>query len=205
MYKKYKLLFFALVVLSNNSIFASIEDYYPYSVNPSHSNYGNTGLLEIPNARFMTPASIRFSFSNSFPLEFTALTATPFENFEATYRYVEIKNKKYGPSYYSGNQSFKDKAFDIKIGLIKETQKLPSVAIGLRDIGGTGLLSSEYLVFSKKIGSLDLTTGFGWGLLGSTADVSNPLSFISENFKIRERESIAYCKFRKRTNKPECR
>lgn len=187
MFKKHYLLIFSSVILNNNHVFADIDDYFPYSVNPSYSNYGNTGLMEIPNARFMAPANLRFSFSNSFPLEFTSLTATPFENFEATYRYVEFKNKKYGPAFYSGNQSFKDKAFDIKIGLIKETDMIPAIAVGLRDIGGTGLLSSEYLVFSKKVGNFDLTSGFGWGLLGSTNDLSNPLSAISESFKTRAR------------------
>ena len=133
MYRNLFSLFFAVLLLSSSKLSSSIDDYYPFDVTPSSSNYGNTGLFETPNARFMGPASLKFSFSNSFPLEFTSLTATPFENLEATYRYVEIKNKKYGPSFYSGNQSFKDKAFDLKLGLFKETDFIPAVAIGLRD------------------------------------------------------------------------
>ena len=41
----------------------------------------------------MDEASLRFNFSSSFPNEFTSLTASPFPWFEATYRYVEIKNR----------------------------------------------------------------------------------------------------------------
>ena len=104
----------------------------------SPSNYGNTGLLEIPNARFMEQASLRFNFSSSFPNEFTTLTATPFPWLEASYRYVEVKNRKYGPATYSKNQSFKDKAFDIKIRLLNEKYYLPGIALGLRDLAGTG-------------------------------------------------------------------
>ena len=54
--------------------------------------------LRPDNARFMGPASLRINFSSSHPFEYTSLTATPFEWFEASYRYAEIKNRKYGPS-----------------------------------------------------------------------------------------------------------
>ena len=184
--KRIFFLFIYLALLSSELISSSLESYYPYKVKPSSSNYGNTGLFEIPNARFMGPASLKFSFSNSFPLEFTSITATPFKNLEATYRYVEIKNRKYGPAYYSGNQSFKDKAFDLKIGLTDEGSFMPAIAVGLRDIAGTALLQSEYLVFSKKYGNFDITTGLGWGLLGSAANVRNPLNSISDSFKSRK-------------------
>ena len=81
---------------------------------PSSSNYGNTGIIEMPNARMMPEASLRFNFSSSFPNEFTSLTASPFTWFEATYRYTEIKNKNMARQAYSGNQTLKDKGFDIK-------------------------------------------------------------------------------------------
>ena len=132
-------------------LLASIENYYPYKVSPNSSNYGNTGILEMPNARMMQEASLRFNFSSSFPNEFTSLTASPFNWLEASYRYVEIKNRLYGPAAYSGNQSYKDKGFDIKALIRNETYFFPSVAIGLRDIAGTGLFSSEYVVATKRI------------------------------------------------------
>ena len=115
-----KNLFFIKVFLLfiSGSIHASIEDYFQYKIEPSASNYGNTGLLEIPNSRFMNEGSLRLSFSSSYPNEFTSITASPFNWFEATYRYTEIKNRNYGPSFYSGNQTYKDKSFDVKIGII---------------------------------------------------------------------------------------
>ena len=86
----------------------SINDYYPYEVIPTASSYGNTGIIEVPNARMMPEASLRFRFSSSYPYEYTSLTASPFRWLEATYRYAEIKNQKYGPITYSGNQTLKD-------------------------------------------------------------------------------------------------
>jgi len=178
-----------ILLLYCQNIFTSIEDYFPYSVEPSPSNYGTTGIMEIPNARFIEAASLRFSFSASYPNEFTSVTATPFEWFEATYRYAEVKNKKYGPSAYSGNQSWKDKGFDIKFRLSKEGFLMPAMAIGLRDIAGTGAFASEYIVATKDLGNLDFTLGLGWGLLGSEASLSNPLSFLGDNLRQRDGSS----------------
>ena len=166
-------------------IFSSIDDYFPHKTLSSPSNYGNTGLLEIPNARFMEQASLRFNFSSSFPNEFTTLTATPFSWMEATYRYVEVKNQNYGPASYSRNQSFKDKAFDVKIKLLDEKYYLPEIAMGLRDIAGTGILSSEYMVATKSFGEFDITAGIGWGLLGSDNSIRNPFNSLHSSFKTR--------------------
>ena len=134
-----------LLAIGLNEAFASIDDYYNVRVKPSASNYGNTGIIEIPNARLSDPAVLRFNFSSSYPFEYTSITGTPFEWLEATYRYSEIKTAKYGPVSYSGNQSLKDKGFDIKVRLLNEGFYYPSIAMGIRDLAGTGLFSSEYI------------------------------------------------------------
>ena len=113
------------LLLTSQFLYSNIEYYYPYQVSSSASNYGNTGLMEIPNARFSFPATLRFNYSSSYPLEFTSVTATPYSWLEATYRYTEIENQLYGPSGYSGNQSLKDKGFDLKIQFTKENSKIP--------------------------------------------------------------------------------
>jgi len=174
-----------LIIFWTNFIYSDIDDYFSHPVSPSASNYGNTGILELPNARFMGAGSMRFGFSGSYPYEYTSLTATPFSWLEATYRYTELKNLKYGPSNYSGNQSLKDKGFDIKFKLLEETYKFPSIAVGIRDLAGTGLFASEYLVASKRIGNFDITSGIGWGLLGSEGGLNSPLSFLHDSFRER--------------------
>jgi hypothetical protein len=186
-----KKLFLISIVASSfcSLIFSSIDEYFAHDNLSSPSNYGNTGLLEIPNARFMEQASLRFNFSSSFPNEFTVLTATPFSWLEASYRYVEVKNRKYGPATYSKNQSFKDKAFDLKVRLLNEKYYIPGVALGLRDLAGTGVFSSEYIVATKSLGDFDITAGIGWGLLGSDDSIRNPFNSLHSSFETRTGET----------------
>ena len=185
-----KILFFFIFSLSPGIFYGNnINEYFRYPVESSSSNYGLTGVLELPNARFMKEASVSWNFSGSFPYEYTSITASPFSWMEASYRYTEIKNEKYGPSSYSGNQSKKDKGFDLKIRLLKEKNKIPSIAIGLIDIAGTGLFSSEYLVATKKVNDFDITFGLGWGILGTEGGVTSPLNFLDDGFGSRNSES----------------
>ena len=173
------------LLINSQYLLSSIDDYFDVQAGPSASNYGNTGILEMPNARFMEEGGLRFNFSASYPNEYTALTASPFNWFEATYRYNEIKNQQYGPSSYSGNQTLKDKGFDLKFGLLGESFYAPAIAMGIRDLAGTGLFSSEYIVASKKVSNLDFTVGLGWGLLGTEGGLSNPFVNLSDQFKDR--------------------
>ena len=71
--------------------------------------------------------------------------------------------------------TFKDKSFDVKIGLMAEKNLLPAVAIGIRDVAGTGIFASEYIVASKNFRNIDFTFGIGWGALSGN-QISNPLS-----------------------------
>ena len=175
-----------LLIFFSSFLYSSIEDYYKINLEPTSSNYGNTGLMEIPSARFLQEGSLKFGISASYPNEFTFLTASPFPWFEATYRYTEEKNIKYGPFSFSGNQTHKDKGFDVKIRILEETYLFPSVAIGIRDMAGTGRFSSEYLSTSKKFNNLDVTLGLGWGVLGSDQNIRNPLISLSPGFEYRD-------------------
>ena len=183
--KVYACISFLHAIFLTNIAYADINEYFIYKVGPSSSNYGNTGILEVPNARFMKEASLRFNFSSSFPNEYTTLTSSPFNWLEATYRYTEIKDQLYGPSVYSGNQSLKDKGFDLKLLMVNETSYFPAIALGFRDLAGTGLFSSEYIVASKYINKFDFTLGLGWGILGTEGNFSNPFNSLSEAFEIR--------------------
>ena len=105
---------------------------------------------------------------------------------EVSYQYADINNQLYSlVKEFSGSQSLKDKSFDAKIRLIKESQLLPQIAVGFRDLAGTGLFSSEFIVASKNLSkSIDLTMGIGWGIL-SGQSIQNPLLEISDRFATR--------------------
>lgn len=111
--------------------------------------------------------------------------AYPFSWLEASYQYVDINNQLYSPiKQFSGSQSLKDKSFDFKVRLMKESQIFPAVALGFRDIGGTNLFGAEYLTFSKYINNFDFTFGLGWGNLNGNA-IKNPLSYLADRFETR--------------------
>ena len=56
-----------------------------------------------------------------------AIIAYPFSWLEASYHYTDINNALYSDSpAFSGNQTYKDKGFDAKFRLLKESHYLPS-------------------------------------------------------------------------------
>ena len=63
---------------------------------------------------------------------------------------------------------------------------MPAIAVGINDIAGTGLYSSEYVVASYGIDNLDMHFGIGWGNLnGSPNNFKNPLIYLYDGFKNR--------------------
>jgi len=176
-----------LIWISFSSYVSADPDDYIYPFKQySFSNYGTIGLIQNPNARLLDEGSIGFSWSHNEPYLRGSLIAYPFNWLEVSYQYVDINNQLYSPyKSFSGNQSLKDKSFDTKIRLIKESQSLPQIAVGFRDIAGTGIFSSEFIVASKNLSkSLDITMGIGWGIL-SGQSIQNPLLKISDRFETR--------------------
>ena len=108
---------------------------------------------------------------------------------EVSLRYADVNTDKYSPyKSFSGDQTFKDKSFNLKIKLIEETERSPELSIGFRDFIGTGKFSGEYVVTSKKIGDFDFTVGLGWGALSESEGIKNPLIDIDESFSFRPRD-----------------
>ena len=176
-----------LIWISFSSYVSADPDDYIYPCKQySFSNYGTIGLIQNPNARLLDEGSIGFSWSHNEPYLRGSLIAYPFSWLEVSYQYVDINNKLYSQiKSFSGSQSLKDKSFDTKIRLIKESQSLPQIAVGFRDIAGTGIFSSEFIVASKNLSkSLDITMGIGWGIL-SGQSIQNPLLKISDRFETR--------------------
>ena len=177
---------FLICIVLTSHLRAASDDYiYPFK-EYSFSNYGTLGLIQNPNARFLDEGSLGFSWSHNKPYLRGSLIAYPFSWLEVSYQYVDINNQLYSESEaFSGSQSLKDKSFDTKIRLIKESPLLPQIAVGFRDLAGTGLFSSEFIVASKHLSKgLDLTMGIGWGNLTGQL-IRNPLLEISDRFATR--------------------
>ncbi|MDC0906761.1 YjbH domain-containing protein [Gammaproteobacteria bacterium] len=175
----------AILLTCSISLRAEINDYKYINSSPSFSNYGTLGLISNPSARFLPEGTIGFSWSRLQPYLRGSIVTYPFSWMEASYQYTDINNRLYSTTFsFSGNQTLKDKGFDVKIKLFDESNYMPAVAMGLRDMAGTGLFSAEYFVFSKQINNLDISIGAGWGSL-SQGSFKNPLGEIKESFNER--------------------
>ena len=172
----------SFLLFFSSSLFSQINDYIYPNTDPSYSNYGGLGLIQSPNARFFDEGTLGFSWSHNKPYLRGSLIAYPFDWFEASFQYTDINNALYSnSSRFSGSQSLKDKGFDVKFRLAQESAYIPQIALGLRDIGGTSLFGSEYLVASKRINNFDFTFGVGWGVLSNNA-VKNPVGYLKETY-----------------------
>ena len=138
------------------------------------SDYGTTGLINIPTARMESDSTLSSTVAYDGRYKQFALTyqATPW--LEGTFRYTGF------------NEFFRwDRNYEIKAKLLDEGAYLPQLALGIRDLVGTGVVSSEYLVASKQVGQTDITVGLGWGRLAGSGVIDNPLIDISPRFATR--------------------
>ena len=139
------------------------------------SDFGVKGLIDIPTARMsadgtLTTTAAVQSRTNSYSITYQA---TPW--LEGTFRYTGFNNF----FHY-------DRNYEAKVRLLPEQKYLPQLALGIRDLVGTGVYGSEYLVASKKYGNFDVTVGMGWGRLSGKGDFNNPLINLSDSFEVRD-------------------
>ena len=151
-----------------------------YSNYLNSSDFGTLGLVDIPTARMSTDGTLSTtaaiqSRTNSYAITYQA---TPW--LEGTFRYTGFTDSSY--SY--------DRNYEVKLRLWEEDKYLPQVAVGIRDLVGTGLWGSEYVVASKKVNNFDITLGVGWGRLAGKGDFRNPLISLSDSFQQRVRDDL---------------
>ena len=151
----------------------------------TQNDFGGVGLLQTPTARMAPAGELSLNANRTEPYSRYSLSLQPLDWLEGTFRYTSISNRMYGSEALSGNQSYKDKAVDVKARLWQESHWLPEVALGFRDVGGTGLFSSEYFVANKRYKDLDFSLGIAWGYIGNRGDMKNPLGYLDDSFDTR--------------------
>lgn len=156
----------------------------PRAAQATASDWGEIGLLQTPIARMAPSGEVRLHMSHVLPYTSGTVMFQRLDWLEAGFRYTDVANRLYGPDI-AGNQSYKDKSIDLKLRLHEEGNLWPQVALGLRDLGGTGLFSGEYLVANKRWGNWDASLGLGWGYLGGRGNIKNPLSFLGDGLNSR--------------------
>ena len=151
----------------------------------SNNLWGETGLMQVPSARIAPAGTASISLALWQPYGTLNLGFNPLDWLEFTMRYTNVNNVPYGSQAIAGGQSYKDKSAGIKLRLWEEGPILPQAAIGVRDLAGTGLFSSEYAVISKRHRDFDFTLGLGWGQLGTRNNLNNPMAVFGSNFNTR--------------------
>ena len=144
----------------------------------SASDYGTTGLIDIPTARMSSDGTLTATAAIQSRNSAYALTYQVTPWLEGTFRYTGMNE------FF-----FYDRNYEGKIRLLQEGDYTPQLAIGIRDMVGTAFFGSEYLVASKKVGDFDFTVGLGWGRLAGDGDLSNPLIQLSPRFESRSAAS----------------
>lgn len=155
---------------------------------PISSNiWGETGLLQNPSARTVPAGTASITLGLFQPYGIVSLNFAPVNGLEFIMRYTNINNIPYGEQSFSGGQTYKDKSTGLKVRLLGENAYLPELAVGVRDVLGTGLFSGEYVVASKRHNNFDFTAGMGWGQLGTRNNVTNPfVTAFGQNFATRD-------------------
>lgn len=157
----------------SGAVCASESVFDPYG--PSQSDFGGVGLLQMPTARMAKTGEFSANYFDNDQYRRWSISAQPFDWFEATLRYTDVRTKKYSPyEDFSGEQTYKDKGMDFKFRLLQESNYLPQVSVGFRDLMGTGLFDSEFLAASKRYGAFDFTLGIGWGNMAESGNIKNP-------------------------------
>ena len=157
----------------------------------TQNDFGGVGLLQTPTARMAPAGELSLNANRTDPNTRYSLSLQPLDWLEGTFRYTSVTNRRYGPEALSGSQSNKDKAVDVKARLWQESHWLPELAVGFRDVGGTGLFSSEYFVANIRYKNLDFSLGIAWGYLGNRGDFKNPLSYIGDSYNDRRSNNSA--------------
>lgn len=129
----------------------------------SYNLYGSPGLVDMPTAEVPPDATLAGTYANLSGTSRSTLYFQILPRLSGSFRYSAIENFLNG-----GTSTLFDRSFDLRYQLLTETDRRPSVVVGLKDFIGTGIYSGEYLVATKTLSpGLKVTGGFGWGRYGS--------------------------------------
>ena len=178
-------IFSSLLVFANNSDSAD-SDSNDFT-QASHSSRGGIGLINTPTARFSDDGEFELGVSIEAPYNRIFAKMQFFPWLEAVLKYTKGYNQPY--IAWSESEAWTDKGIDVKFRLLEEGKSpfdwlpermIPELAVGLRDFGGTGAYSAEFVVASKRFNNIDLSLGLGWGTLAAVDHINSPLGWFND-------------------------
>lgn len=154
---------------------------------PTLNTYGLPGLIDMPSAHAMPDGELGFTFSHAVTGSRGTLSFQVLPDVTATFRYAGIPDFAPGPGTGTLDVYY-DRSFDLHWQVLDERGWRPALAIGIRDIAGTGVYGGEYIVATRHFGPEDrvaVSVGLGWGRLGERNGFTNPLGILDDSFETR--------------------
>lgn len=145
---------------------------------PNYSFYGTPGLLEMPGAAPADEGTLATTVSYREGLFQTVVNLQLTDRLSGSFRYALVD--LYDDLATGVEENSFESGFNLQFQILEETETLPAIAVGMRDILTPGRFQSEYLVASKSFGdNLTVTAGLGWGAMGQRNGFDNPISSLA--------------------------
>lgn len=164
------------------SVGASLGGGAGYLHAETFSTYGTPGLVDLPTAEVLPDGELALTANVFGDTSRNTLTFQMLPRVFGSFRYAIIQDFE---SVEEGINQY-DRSFDVHVQLAHEGKYRPALAFGLRDFGGTGIYSSEYIVATKTFADrVTVTGGLGWGRLAERGGFKNPFSVLSDRLNDR--------------------
>ncbi|MEM6304003.1 MAG: YjbH domain-containing protein [Pseudomonadota bacterium] len=144
---------------------------------PTLNFYGSSGLIDMPSGESLPDGEIAIGISNFAGMTRSTFTFQASPRLSFSFRYVGLRDANIG-----GFETYRDRSFDARFLINKESRLWPAITVGLQDFAGTGIYAAEYIAATKTFqggaripGTFKVTAGLGWGRLGSSGSIGAPL------------------------------
>ena len=150
---------------------------------PTLNFYGAPGLIDMPSGEALPDGQIAVGISTFGGSTRTTLTFQATPRIQASFRYTGIQD-----ATFSSFDTYRDRSFDVRFLLNRESRYLPALTLGLQDFAGTGIYAGEFIAATKNFsggripGKIKATVGLGWGRLGSSGAIGAPFSSSRASF-----------------------
>ena len=132
---------------------------------------GTPGLLEMPGAGTLADGALSATLSGASRTTRATLTFQATPRLTAAFRYAALEG--FNPPTALTSTRY-DRSFDLSYRLAGPEDGT-AVAIGLQDVGGSGLFSGEYVVAQAPLSpEIAVTAGLGWGRLAGGRPLFEP-------------------------------
>ncbi|MCX7287032.1 MAG: YjbH domain-containing protein [Rhodobacterales bacterium] len=141
-------------------------------ITPTLNINGTTGLIDMPSGDAQDDATFSFSTTLVGPITRSTLSFQITERLSASFRFQTLRD--WDTLFPDDPSSDDQRNMDIRYQILKESQYVPAVTIGLVDFLGDGGFSSEYIAATKTFKEkVKVTAGLGWGRLGSYGSIGS--------------------------------